>query len=70
MGSRMPSFLPHLRAALRRRIGERAERSGQSLVEFALVVPLLLLIFSGAADLGRAFYNQVALEKAVKESSL
>jgi uncharacterized repeat protein (TIGR01451 family) len=70
MGSRMLSFLPHLRAALNRRIGERAERTGQSLVEFALVVPLLLLIFSGAADLGRLFYNQVALENAVKEGSL
>ena len=70
MGSRMLSFLPHLRAALRRRIEGRADRTGQSLVEFALVVPLLLLIFSGAADLGRAFYNQVALENAVKEGSL
>ena len=70
MGFRMLSFLPRLRGALRRRIGERADRTGQSLVEFALVVPLLLLIFSGAADLGRAFYNQVALENAVKEGSL
>jgi len=70
MGSRMLSFLPSWRAALRRRFGARAEQTGQSLLEFALVMPLLLLIFSGAADLGRAFYNQVALENAVKEGSL
>jgi uncharacterized repeat protein (TIGR01451 family) len=43
---------------------------GQSLVEFALVLPFLLLLFSGAADLGRAFYNQIALENAVKEGAL
>jgi hypothetical protein len=48
----------------------RGHERGQSLLEFVLVVPLLLLIFSGAADLGRAFYNQVALENAVKEGAL
>jgi hypothetical protein len=66
----MLSFLPSWCAALRLRMRVRAEQTGQSLLEFALVMPLLLLIFSGAADLGRAFYNQVALENAVKEGSL
>jgi hypothetical protein len=70
MGSRMLSFLPSWCAALCRRFGARADQTGQSLLEFALVMPLLLMIFSGAADLGRAFYNQVALENAVKEGSL
>ena len=70
MGSRMLRFLPSWRAALRLRMRARAEQTGQSLLEFALVMPLLLLIFSGAADLGRAFYNQVALENAVKEGSI
>lgn len=44
--------------------------SGQSLVEFALTMPLLLLLFAGAADFGRVFYNFVALENAVKEGAL
>src|SRR6185295_4843152 len=52
------------------RLRRREQTRGQSLVEFALVVPLLLLIFSGAVDLGRAFYNYVALENAVKEGAL
>ncbi len=47
-----------------------ATQRGQSLLEFALVLPLVLLIFSGAADLGRAFYNFVSLENAVKEGAL
>ena len=64
----MLSFPFHPRAGLIRHL--KARSRGQSLLEFALVMPLLLLIFSGAADLGRAFYNQVALENAVKEGSL
>jgi hypothetical protein len=53
-------------------IDRRARRRlrGQSLVEFALVAPILLLIFAGAADLGRAFYAYVAIENAAKEGAL
>jgi uncharacterized repeat protein (TIGR01451 family) len=69
-GVRMLNLLSSWRTALRSHALPRPARNGQSLVEFALVVPLLLLIFSGAADLGRAFYNQVALENAVKEGAL
>ena len=43
---------------------------GQSLVEFALVVPILLLMFAGAADMGRIFYTFVAIENASKEGAL
>ena len=42
---------------------------GQSLVEFALVVPILLLVFAAAADLGRAFYAYIAIENGVKEGA-
>jgi uncharacterized repeat protein (TIGR01451 family) len=67
----MLSILRSTHGAFQRfRLRRREPTRGQSLVEFALVLPLLLLIFSGAADLGRAFYNYVALENAVKEGSL
>ena len=56
--------MPHF---LRRR---RHRSRGQSLTEFALVAPILLLIFAGAADLGRAFYAYVAVENAAKEGAL
>jgi hypothetical protein len=34
-----------------------------------LVVPILLLVFAAAADLGRAFYAYVAIENGVKEGA-
>ena len=51
------------------RTSRRNRRLGQSLVEFALVAPLLLLVFAAAADLGRAFYGYVAVENAAKEGA-
>ena len=35
--------------------GRLADRSGQALVEFALVVPLILAIVLGIVDFGRAY---------------
>lgn len=40
---------------------------GQSLVEFALTLPFLLLILLGAVDLGRGFYYQVGITGAARE---
>lgn len=60
----MPLLRRHPRAE------RRALTRGQSLVEFALVVPILLLIFAGAADMGRIFYTFVAIENAAKEGAL
>ena len=59
-----------MRFHLSRRPPDRARIRGQSLLEFALVVPILLLIFAGAADLGRIFYTYVAIENAAKEGAL
>ena len=47
----------------------RHRSGGQSLTEFVLVVPLLLLLFAGAADLGRAAFAFVAIENGVKEGA-
>lgn len=49
-----------------RKQGER----GQSLVEFAITLPILVLIMSGLMDLGRAYYTFIALEEAVAEAAL
>jgi hypothetical protein len=46
----------------------RGER-GQSLVEFAMVVPLLLLLVFGVIDFGRLLMNQVTLTNAVREGA-
>ena len=41
---------------------------GQSLVEFALVVPLLLLLFIGIAEFGRAWMARNILTGAAREA--
>jgi hypothetical protein len=53
------------------RKGSRLPSSGQnaqSLVEFALLLPLLTLLFLGAVDLTRAFYTYIALQNATREA--
>ncbi len=42
----------------------------QSLVEFALIVPLMLLLAMGALDLGRVFYVKIVLESAAREGAM
>jgi Flp pilus assembly protein TadG len=46
----------------------RGER-GQSLVEFAMVVPILLLLVFAIIDFGRLLMNQVTLTNAVREGA-
>jgi Flp pilus assembly protein TadG len=44
-------------------------QGGQSLVEFALILPILAVIFLGAVDLTRAFYYYIVLENATREGA-
>ncbi|MEI7744494.1 MAG: TadE/TadG family type IV pilus assembly protein, partial [Chloroflexota bacterium] len=44
--------------------------SAQSLVEFTLVLPILLLIVLGALDLGRAYVMTISMQSAVKEGAM
>jgi Flp pilus assembly protein TadG len=41
-------------------------RKGQSLLEFALLIPILLLFVFGALDLGRAFFSVVVIQNATR----
>ena len=41
---------------------------GQSLVEFAIVLPLLLLLVFAIMDFGRLFFTQETLQHAVREA--
>ncbi|MGC9157635.1 MAG: TadE/TadG family type IV pilus assembly protein [Terracidiphilus sp.] len=47
----------------------RFGEEGQSLVELALVFPILLMILTGIFAFGIAFYNQLQLESAVDAGS-
>ena len=46
----------------------RKNEKGQSLIEFALVVPLLLLLVIGIAEFGRAWMTQNILTGAAREA--
>ena len=41
--------------------------SGQSLVELALVLPLLLLILLGTVEFGLMYYDYIAIENGARE---
>ncbi len=43
--------------------------NGQSIVEFALLIPVLLLMLLGAVDLGRAYAEYVAITNAAREGA-
>lgn len=51
-----------------RRWRTRGER-GQSLVEFAMVLPLLLLVLFAIIDFGRIYQGHVTLTNAVREGA-
>ena len=42
---------------------------GQALLEFALVLPLLLMILCGIMDFGWIYYNQLAIENSAREGA-
>jgi Flp pilus assembly protein TadG len=43
---------------------------GQALVELALILPVLLVLFGSALDLGRLYYSQITINNAAKEGAL
>ena len=46
----------------------KSER-GQSIVEFALVLPILLILLCGIIDFGWLYYNQITLNNAAREGA-
>ena len=47
---------------------QRRER-GASAVEFAIILPLMLLMIGGITDFGRAYYTQITLTNATREGA-
>lgn len=50
------------------KLGANGSR-GQALVEFALMLPLILLLVGGLTDLGVAFYLSIGVHNAVREGA-
>lgn len=46
-----------------------AGHRGLAIVEFAITMPLVLLLLAATADLGRALYQYTALNKAVQDGA-
>jgi Flp pilus assembly protein TadG len=44
-------------------------KRGQAIVETALLLPLLMLLTMGSADLGRVFYYSIAVTNAAREAA-
>jgi hypothetical protein len=68
---RRSSPLPHVRSRLSAPscLPGRALTSGQSIAEFAIVVPVVFLILLAIADLGRVYTSAVAVEAAGREAA-
>jgi Flp pilus assembly protein TadG len=47
----------------------RRSRPGQTLVEFALILPVFLLLLLGIMDLGRAVYDSSTLSNSAREGA-
>jgi TadE-like protein len=47
----------------------RKKESGQSMVELALMITLLMIMLAGTLDLGRAFFTWLALRDAAQEGA-
>ena len=54
----------------RPRLALRPRSRGQALVELALILPVMLVLFASALDLGRLFYSQITIANAAKEGAL
>ncbi len=48
---------------------KRSWASGQSLVELALILPLLLLILLGTVEFGLMYYDYIAIENGAREGA-
>lgn len=54
---------------MRARLGGRRRSRGQSLVEFSLVFPLMLLLVFGLIDIGRLVFASNSLAEAAREGA-
>ena len=49
--------------------GRKSKSTGQALVEFALVIPVMLLMLAIAIDFGRLFFSYIEITNAAREGA-
>ena len=47
----------------------RKNQKGQTLVEFALILPIIIIILFGITEFGRAFYSYIVITNAAREGA-
>ncbi len=57
--------MSHVKRYGDQQVGQR----GQGVVEFALIIPILVLLFAGAVDLGNGFQTYITLTNAAREGA-
>ena len=55
-----------VRMRVRNGVRGLGREDGSSMIELAIILPVLLILFAGAAELGRLFYTYTTLDKATK----
>src|SRR5512147_1783808 len=53
-----------------RRLSHHRSQRGQSMVEMALMMTILLVVLSAVLDLGRGFFSFIAIQNAAAEGAL
>lgn len=54
---------------LKKRHKPNRTQSGQSIIEMALLLPLLLVLIIGALEFGRVFYTKIVITNAAREGA-
>lgn len=62
--------MTRVHASLRSQPRFGRQDGGQSLIEFALMLPLLLIVFIGVADVGRLFFYTSMISSAAREGAI
>ncbi len=75
-GASLPIFIKNentseVTAKMKKRLFSKKDKreDGQAMVEFALILPIFLLILCGIIDFGWLFYNQLSLNNACREGA-
>ena len=54
---------------MHKKIRRQVIENGQSMVEFALTITILMILLAGVIDLGRAFFTYMAMRDAAQEGA-
>lgn len=54
---------------MNKRLNPKHPENGQSMVELALIITILMILLAGVIDMGRAFFTYMAMRDAAQEGA-